>query len=111
MSTPNSAITCGSATAIMVELSGASIVASATVITGARSDVRPATASGSSRADADETGVTIPLQDLAVADQLGRRGGPDHGWHTVLARDDGAVAENAAGVGDDRRDCCEQRCP
>src|SRR5512139_1836313 len=111
MSTPNSAMTCGSATAIMVELSGASMVASATVITAARSDDEPTSASGSSRADADETGVTIHLQHLTIANCRRCSSRPDYGGDPVLPRHHRAVAQNASRIGDDGGGGREQRRP
>src|SRR5512137_2228623 len=111
MSTPNSAMMCGSATAIMVELSGASMVARATVITAARSDDRPATASGSSRADADDTGITVHLQYLTIANCRRRSSRPDHSGDPVLPRHHRAVTQNASRIGDDRGGGREQRRP
>src|SRR5512147_2909050 len=111
MSAPNSAITCGSATAIMVELSGASMVASATVSTAARSADELTAANDSSRADADETGVTIHLQELAVANCRRRSSRADHGGDAVLPRYHRAVAQHASRIGDDRRGGRKQRCP
>src|SRR4051794_21300319 len=92
---------CGRATAIMVELSGASMVASAVV---ARIGVYPRSLMVAwVLDDTDDPRVAVDLDRLPVPDRGGRATGPDHGRDAVLAGDDRAVAEDAAGVGHHRR--------
>src|SRR4051812_22917342 len=89
----------GRATASIVEFSGSSVTAAATAAMTRRSD------------DADDAGVTIDLDGLAVDDHLRGDRGADHGGHAVLAGDDRGVAQHTAGVRDHRAGGGEQRRP
>ncbi len=96
----------GSATAIMVELSGASMVESATVASmasSARFSEMESPVSGPLTSsvlfdNSDRPGVAVNLQRLAVTDCRGGRAGADDGGDAVFTRDNGAVAEDTSGV-------------
>src|SRR6476620_11384628 len=106
----------GSATTIMVELSGASIVPNPAVTSTARpsaasSCATRATINSTSLEDPDDTLVAIHLDQLAVLDQHRGQANANHGRDAVLARHDGAVAEHPTRVGHDRRRGGEKWCP
>ena len=114
-SVANSSRTSGSAIPIIVEFSGASMVASATVIRTAVSLIFGVAAAASSKVSSadntDEPRIAVHLHGLTITDRRRRDAGADNGRNAVFPRHHGTVAENAARICHDRTGRRKQRRP
>src|SRR5436190_15305566 len=118
-STWKSSMICGRATAIIVELSGANVVARATAATVIISEAGPSTvracsevtARSDSREDTDNPRGSIYFEHLPVFNNRGGRACAHHRRHAKLPRRDRRVRKHPARIGNQPRDNAEQGHP